>query len=127
MAEQIKAPRGMVDILPEEMALWARLEGAARDAFRRYCYGEIRTPLMEETRLFVRGIGDTTDIVEKEMYTFPAKTGEDSLTLRPEATAGVVRAYLEHNYPQDRADPEVRLHGPDVSLRAPPGRPAEAV
>jgi len=98
MSNIIKAPRGTVDILPEDMPLWYRLEGAARDAFRRYGYGEIRPPLLEETRLFVRGIGDTTDIVEKEMYTFEGKGRDESLTLRPEATAGVVRAYIEHNF-----------------------------
>lgn len=99
MAKLIKAPRGAFDILPEEVGLWLRLEGAARDAFGRFVYGEIRTPVIEETRLFVRGIGDTTDIVEKEMYTIPPRAqSEDSITLRPEATAGIVRAYIEHNY-----------------------------
>jgi len=97
MSRLIKAPRGTFDILPDEMPLWLRLEGAARDAFHRYGYGEIRTPIIEETRLFVRSIGDTTDIVEKEMYTFEGKSGDDSISLRPEATAGVVRAYIEHN------------------------------
>jgi histidyl-tRNA synthetase len=98
MSNLIKAPRGMFDILPEDMPLWHRLEGAARDAFRRYGYGEIRPPILEETRLFVRGIGDTTDIVEMEMYTFEGKGRDESLTLRPEATAGVVRAYVEHSF-----------------------------
>lgn len=98
MAKMIKAPRGVFDILPENVSLWLRLENAARDAFRRYRYGEIRIPILEDTRLFVRGIGETTDIVEKEMYTFSGKGRDDSITLRPEATAGIVRAYIEHNY-----------------------------
>lgn len=97
MSRIIKAPRGTFDILPEEMGLWDRLESSARDAFVRYGYSCIRTPLLEETRLFVRGIGETTDIVEKEMYTFAGK-GDGSISLRPEATAGIVRAYIQHNY-----------------------------
>jgi len=98
MSRIIKAPRGTFDILPEEASAWRALEKAAREASERYGYGEIRTPLVEETRLFVRGIGDTTDIVEKEMYTFEGKGRDDSTSLRPEGTAGVVRAYIEHAY-----------------------------
>jgi len=98
MSRMIKAPRGIFDILPEDMPLWLKLEDSAREVFRRYGYRLVRTPLIEETRLFVRGIGETTDIVEKEMYTFPAKGDEESISLRPEATAGIVRAYIEHNY-----------------------------
>ena len=95
MAEKIRAPRGMPDTLPHEMPLIRRLESAAQRAFALYAYEEIRPPLFEETRLFVRGIGDATDIVEKEMYT--CAEGEDSITLRPEATASVVRAAVEHD------------------------------
>ncbi len=98
MGKAIKAPRGTFDILPEDVGPWLGLEAAARDAFRRYDYGEIRIPIIEETRLYVRGIGDTTDIVEKEMYTFAGKGRDESITLRPEATAGIVRAYIQHNY-----------------------------
>ena len=98
MSRLIKAPRGTFDILPEEMPLWLELEAAAREVFRRYGYSLVRTPLLEETRLFVRGIGETTDIVEKEMYTFPTKGRDEPLSLRPEATAGIVRAYIEHRY-----------------------------
>lgn len=85
----------MPDILPEQMPLVRRIEETAHRVFRLYGYEEMRTPLFEETRLFVRGIGDTTDIVEKEMYTFTE--GDDSITLRPEATAPVVRAAVEHD------------------------------
>jgi len=87
--------RGFKDILPEEVALWQRIEAAARDLFERFGYGEIRIPIMEKTKLFARSIGEDTDIVEKEMYTFADRKG-DLLTLRPEATASVVRAYIQH-------------------------------
>jgi histidyl-tRNA synthetase len=86
-----KAIRGMNDILPEVSATWRYLEGAVRDIVQSYGYREIRLPLLEHTELFRRSIGEVTDIVEKEMYTFLDRNGE-SLTLRPEATAGVVRA-----------------------------------
>jgi histidyl-tRNA synthetase len=92
---QISAPRGTQDIFPPESAAWNRLETDCRDIARRFGYGEIRTPMFEATELFVRGVGETTDIVEKEMYTFPDKAGR-SMTLRPEWTAGVVRALLQH-------------------------------
>ncbi len=98
MSRQIKAPRGTFDVLPDDVPLWLKLEAASREAFGRYGYSEIRTPLVEETRLFVRGIGEATDIVEKEMYTFPSKGRDDSISLRPEATAGIVRAYIQHNF-----------------------------
>jgi histidyl-tRNA synthetase len=93
--EKISAPRGMPDILPAEMSLVRLIERTAHRVFQRYGYEEIRTPLFEETRLFVRGIGEATDIVEKEMYTFAEQ--DSSLTLRPEATAPVVRAAVEHD------------------------------
>lgn len=90
------APRGTFDILPEDALRWRWLEEAIRRVFNYYGYQEIRTPVFEHTELFQRGIGETTDIVEKEMYTFTDKGGR-SLTLRPEGTAPVVRAYVEHN------------------------------
>jgi histidyl-tRNA synthetase len=96
----IRAPRGMADVMPDDMP-WVRfVEDTARRVFEIYGYREIRSPMFEETRLFVRGIGEATDIVEKEMYTFgdPSAGGgpdEESLTLRPESTAPTVRAYLE--------------------------------
>ena len=94
--EKIAAPRGTADLYPPESARWQALEAEARAVARRFGYGEIRTPTFESTELFVRGVGETTDIVEKEMYTFADKGGR-SLTLRPEWTAPVVRAVLEHN------------------------------
>ncbi len=92
----IKGVKGAPDILPEDSGKWQALETVARDVLERYGYAEIRTPAFERTELFVRGIGEGTDIVEKEMYTFEDRGGE-SLTLRPEATASLMRAYLEHN------------------------------
>ncbi len=93
--EPIAAPRGTNDIYPPESAAWNALEANARDIAHRFGYGEIRTPMFEATELFVRGVGETTDIVEKEMYTFTDK-GDRSMTLRPEWTAPVVRALLQH-------------------------------
>jgi histidyl-tRNA synthetase len=93
---RLAAPRGTHDVLPPRSADWNRLEGRARGIAERFGYGEIRTPTFEATELFVRGVGETTDIVEKEMYTFADKGGR-SMTLRPEWTAPVVRAALEHS------------------------------
>ncbi|MBN8609241.1 MAG: histidine--tRNA ligase [Deltaproteobacteria bacterium] len=92
----IRAVKGMNDVLPDAMPRWHRLEAAFRETARRYGYGEVRTPLVEPTPLFVRSIGEATDIVSKEMYTFVDK-GDDMLTLRPEGTASAVRAYVEHS------------------------------
>ncbi len=92
---KLKGVRGAPDLLPQESARWQRVEAATRSLLQRYGYAEIRTPVFERTELFVRGIGEGTDIVEKEMYTFTDQ-GEVNLTLRPEGTAPVVRAYLEH-------------------------------
>src|SRR3972149_5559763 len=91
----IRGIRGAPDILPEQVAAWQRVEGVAHQLMAAYGYLEIRTPVFEKTDLFVRSIGGGTDIVEKEMYTFEDRGGE-SLTLRPEGTAPVIRAYLEH-------------------------------
>jgi histidyl-tRNA synthetase len=93
---KIAAPRGTADVYPPDSARWQALEARTGSIARRFGYGEIRTPLFEATELFVRGVGETTDIVEKEMYTFTDKGGR-SMTLRPEWTAPVVRALLEHN------------------------------
>jgi histidyl-tRNA synthetase len=97
----LKAVRGTRDLLPPETALWNRVEAVARDVFARYGFGEIRTPIFEDTQLFARGVGEETDIVSKEMYTWEDRARAQSekaqsLTLRPENTAGVVRAYIEH-------------------------------
>lgn len=96
MAQTIQAIRGMNDILPEEMSYWHFLESCARAVVSAYGYREIRLPILEQTNLFKRTIGEATDIVEKEMYTFQDRNG-DSLTLRPEGTAGCVRAGIEHS------------------------------
>jgi histidyl-tRNA synthetase len=92
----LKAITGTKDILPEEVTRWHYVENIVRDTFRAFNYSEIRTPVFEETSLFARGIGESTDIVGKEMYTFADKGGT-SLTLRPEMTASVVRAFIEHS------------------------------
>src|ERR1700678_1623859 len=97
----LKAVRGTRDLLPSETGLWNRIEATARSVFERYNFGEIRTPIFEDTQLFFRGVGAETDIVSKEMYSWedrPRARSEkaQSLTLRPENTAGVVRAYIEH-------------------------------
>ena len=92
---RIQAIRGMHDILPEESWLWRHVEEAMQDIFVAFGYQEIRTPVLEQSQLFMRAIGEVTDIVEKEMYTFEDRNG-DSLTLRPEGTAGVVRACIEN-------------------------------
>jgi len=93
--QAINAIRGMNDLLPADTPLWRRVEGTARAVLDSYGYAEIRTPLLERTELFRRSIGEVTDIVEKEMYTFTDRNGE-SLTLRPECTASCVRALIEH-------------------------------
>lgn len=93
--KNIQAVRGMHDILPAQTPLWQFLEDNVRDVFSRYAYQEIRMPMLEQTALFKRSIGEVTDIVEKEMYTFEDRNG-DSLTLRPEGTAGCVRAGMEN-------------------------------
>jgi histidyl-tRNA synthetase len=92
---EIKAIRGFNDILPDEIGKWQFVEETAREVFEGFGFSEIRIPILERTELFARGIGEATDIVEKEMYTFADKSG-NSLTLRPEATASMARAYLEH-------------------------------
>ena len=95
MAGRLQGVKGTRDLLPEDTALWSAVEAVARRVFADYGYGEIRTPLLEDTELFVRGVGETTDIVGKEMYTFDDKKGR-SLTLRPESTAPVVRSFIQH-------------------------------
>ncbi len=91
----IQAPRGTYDVLPDQSAKWQEVEQKINDLCRLYQYKEIRTPIFEHTELFQRGVGDTTDIVQKEMYTFQDR-GDRSLTLRPEGTASVVRSYVEN-------------------------------
>ncbi|UJP01292.1 MAG: histidine--tRNA ligase [Nitrosomonas sp.] len=97
MANGVKAIRGMNDILPDESYLWAYFEQTVQQWLAAYGYRNIRTPIVEQTDLFIRSIGEVTDIVEKEMYTFVDHLNNDSLTLRPEGTASCVRAVIEHN------------------------------
>ena len=97
MPEPIQAVKGMNDILPPQSARWEWFEHKVRALMQRYGYLNVRTPIVEATALFVRGLGEVTDIVEKEMYSFVDSLNGDALTLRPEATAGVVRAVVEHN------------------------------
>ncbi len=100
-AEKITSVKGMPDILPADAHLWEIFENTAQSILQSYGYQNIRTPIVEETRLFARAIGAVTDIVEKEMYSFEDSMNGDQLTLRPEGTAGVVRAVLEHNLVYD--------------------------
>src|SRR6202140_5361293 len=100
----IKAVKGTRDILPPSSAAWNQVEAISREVFRQFNYHEIRTPILEETALFARGVGQETDIVSKEMYTFDDRDGT-SVTLRPENTASVIRAYIEHRLDQK---PEVQ-------------------
>ncbi|MDI1275320.1 histidine--tRNA ligase [Polaromonas sp.] len=97
MAEKLTAVKGMNDILPPDSARWEWLEDKVRALMARYAYRNIRTPIVEPTALFVRGLGEVTDIVEKEMYSFDDRLNGEALTLRPENTAGVVRAVAEHS------------------------------
>ncbi|MDE2161334.1 MAG: ATP phosphoribosyltransferase regulatory subunit, partial [Burkholderiales bacterium] len=95
--QPLTAVKGMNDILPGASARWEAFEARVRALMDRYGYQNIRTPIVEPTALFVRGLGEVTDIVEKEMYSFEDAMNGDKLTLRPEATAGIVRATIEHN------------------------------
>src|SRR5690606_36198409 len=92
----MNAPRATVDILPKDVKAWQYVEDQIKEICNRYHYSEIRTPVFEHTEVYQRGVGDTTDIVQKEMYTFEDRGGR-SLTLRPEGTAGVARAYVQNN------------------------------
>jgi histidyl-tRNA synthetase len=106
----IQAPRGFKDLLPDDLPRFKRLEGLAHDLAARFGYREIRPPLLEETVLFRRSVGEVTDIVEKEMFTFERE--EHSLTLRPEGTAGVVRAYLQAGWPMNQPFQKLYYVGP---------------
>ncbi len=107
----IKAVKGTRDLLPPSTETWNRVEAAARAVFRTYNYHEIRTPILEETHLFARGVGEETDIVTKEMYTFTDRD-DTSLTLRPENTASVIRAYIEHRLDQRAGVQKLYYMGP---------------
>jgi histidyl-tRNA synthetase len=107
----IRAVKGTRDILPPSSAIWNKVEEAARRVFAAYNYQEIRTPILEETALFARSVGEDTDIVSKEMYTFEDRDGS-SLTLRPESTASVLRAYIEHRLDQQPGLQKLYYMGP---------------
>ncbi len=107
----IHSVKGMRDILPPSSAVWNEVEAAARRVFGRFNYREIRTPILEETALFARSVGEETDIVSKEMYTFEDRDGS-SLTLRPESTASVLRAYIEHRLDQQPGLQKLYYIGP---------------
>src|SRR5271169_3701320 len=107
----IRAIKGTRDLLPPDTAVWNHVESVARQVFRTYNYHEIRTPILEETQLFARGVGEETDMVSKEMYTFEDRDGS-SLTLRPEATASVMRAYIEHRLDQRPGVQKLYYMGP---------------
>jgi histidyl-tRNA synthetase len=107
----IRAVKGTRDILPPSSAIWNKVEAAARRVFAAYNYDEIRTPILEETALFARSVGEDTDIVSKEMYTFEDRDGS-SLTLRPESTASVLRAYIEHRLDQQPGLQKLYYIGP---------------
>ena len=99
MTGKVQAPRGTRDVLPEQAAARAVLETRAREVLEQAGYARIETPIFEHTELFSRGVGESTDIVQKEMYTFEDQGGR-SLTLRPEGTAPIARAYVEHGMPR---------------------------
>src|SRR5215472_12693363 len=107
----IRAVKGTRDLLPPDTAVWNHVEAVARQVFDAYNYREIRTPILEETQLFARGVGADTDIVTKEMYTFEDRDGT-SLTLRPENTASVIRAYIEHRLDQRPGVQKLYYMGP---------------
>ena len=108
---KIKSVRGTHDLLPESIGLWQQIESTARGVFRLYGYEELRTPIFEKTELFARSIGAESDIVQKEMYTFNDSKG-NPISLRPEGTAPVVRAYLEHGLHHDKSVQKLYYSGP---------------
>lgn len=111
MNKKIQTLTGMNDILPDEVSLWQFIEKTARDVFDCYGFSEIRVPLLEDASLFSRSIGEATEVVQKEMYTFKDK-GDDLITLRPEGTAGVVRAYVQHSLQTADAITKLYYMGP---------------
>ncbi len=115
---KLLAPKGTYDILPERAKCFRKIEALARQIFAEYGYGELSTPIFEYTELFQRGIGETTDIVEKEMFSFTDR-GERSLTLRPEGTASIVRAYIEHNLAGSGGVGKYYYYGPMFRCEAP--------
>src|SRR4051812_10196264 len=124
MSQTIKAVRGTRDLLPPETELWSHIDATARRVFARYNFGEIRTPVFDDTELFARSVGEETDIVGKEMFTWEDKARAQSekaqsLTLRPENTAGVVRAYIEHKMWDSGALQKLYYIGPQFRRERP--------
>lgn len=109
--KKIQAIRGTQDVLPGDVERWQRVEASAREVFGRYGFREIRTPIFEDSNVFLKGTGDTTDIVQKEMYRF-TDLGDNDITLRPEGTPPVIRAYLEHRLGQGRSIDRYYYSGP---------------
>lgn len=118
MSKKFQAVKGTRDLLPPETSTWSAVEETARRVFRTYGYREIRTPLLEDTDLFVRSVGESTDIVGKEMYTFNDRKGR-SLTLRPENTASVVRAFVEHGLQREPLPAKLFYIGPQFRYERP--------
>jgi len=118
---KVRRPRGTNDILPAETSNWQLIEAKIREICYRFGYQEIRTPIFEHTELFQRGIGETTDIVEKEMYTFLDR-GRRSITLRPEGTASVVRAFIENKLYAAPLPAKLYYLGPMFRYEKPPSR-----
>lgn len=117
----INIPKGTKDVLPADSYKWQYVEGVARETARLFNLKEIRTPVFEHTEVFLRGVGDTTDIVTKEMYTFRDK-GDRSITLKPEGTAGVARSFIENGLAGGVLPRENVLYHSRVPLRAAAGR-----
>src|SRR4051812_15347629 len=116
---RIQAPKGTIDLLPQDAPKWHFVERIARETAALYHYGEIRTPIFEYTDLFHRGVGETSDVVSKETYTFTDRDGS-SITLRPEGTAGVVRAVIENGMLNDQgARAKVYYIGPNFRHERP--------
>src|SRR4051812_49799985 len=118
MAERFKAPRGTFDVLPPQDPVRRRIRSVAQVALERAGYGRIETPIFEDTALFARGVGESTDIVQKQMFTFEDQGGR-SLTLRPEATASICRAYVEHGMHKLPQPVKLRYWGPFFRHEAP--------
>jgi len=114
----LRSVKGTRDLLPPETSIWQAVEATAREVFGRYGYGEVRTPILESTELFVRGVGEGTDVVGKEMYTFDDRKGR-SVTMRPESTASVARAFIQHNLQAEPAPQRLFYVGPQFRYERP--------
>lgn len=122
----INIPKGTKDVLPSESYKWHYVERIARETADLYCLNEIRTPTFEHTELFLRGVGDTTDIVNKEMYTFRDK-GDRSITLKPEGTAGVARSFIENGLSTARCRSKCTISRPFSAMKTPRRAGSESI